>query len=206
MKSQPEGYQYQLGEGEYRLSVSSGALSGVAAGTATAGHIFTARWAPADGKKPRLCVIRRIGVTLRTITGFTAAQEVGFDAFVARANTASSAGGTAIDLTTNTNTNKKRTTYATSQLIARIAAAAELTAGTQTLDANPFLQASYADLAAAATVPKGLIGGVYPPDMEVGSLVLAVNEGIVIRNLIALGAGGTARLTVDLDWSEVERY
>lgn len=189
--------------GAYRFAAQSGLLSGVAAATATAGHIFAFRW----GDATKLAVITLLRVKMATITGFTAAQEVGFDLLVARGYSASHTSGTAI-APGGAGGLKKRASYAASALTdARIGAAAALTAGTHTLDAQPMLTDSYADLAAAATVQKGSVNTLWNLDSAQGHpLVLANNEGIVVRNLIALGAAGTVRLTVDMGWYEATAY
>jgi hypothetical protein len=35
---------------------------------------------------------------------------------------------------------------------------------------------------------------------------LAAGEGLIVRNLVAMGAGGTARVYVEVDWREVDAY
>jgi len=189
------------GLGYYRLSAISGLITTVAAATATAGHLFAFRNTSAT-----LIIPTFLSVKWRTITGFTAAQEVGFDVVIARGYTASHTGGTAIS--TASNGLKKRTNDPTSVLgDARIATTGALTAGTHTLDAQPMLQEAFADLAAAATVPKARADSVW--DMTNGQdslLVLAQNEGLVIRNSILMGTAGTARLIVDMSWIEATAY
>jgi len=65
----------------------------------------------------------------------------------------------------------------------------------------------FAELAAAATVSKGKFDvDVLDQDMDRYPIVLAPNEGIVIQNRVALGAGGTARVIVEIDWLELQRY
>ena len=189
--------------GAYRLSAQSGLLTGVAAATATAGHLFAFRWTHAT----QLAVLTFMRLKMQTITGFTAAQEVGFDVTIARSYSASHAGGTALSAA-GAGGFKKRASYPTSAVgDIRIGAAAALTAGTHTLDAVPMAVDSYADLAAAATVPKGNAN----LQIDFGQaqdhpIVLATNEGLVVRNLILMGAGGTVRLTVEMGWYEVAAY
>jgi hypothetical protein len=187
--------------GAYRTAEFSGLMTVIAAKTATAGHIFAWRW----GDATRVALLRQLRIRYSIISGFTAAQELGFDAVIARSYTASHTAGTALTLTGNSF--KKRTSMATTLLTdARIATTAALTAGTHTLDAQPFLINSRRTLAAAATV-EGLDfeetisfwDGAHP-------FVFVQNEGFVIRNNILMGAAGTVRLDVEVDWEEVASY
>jgi hypothetical protein len=196
------------GEGAYRIAAVSGLLTTVAAGTATAGHLWAVRWSPAvnGNVNQALLVLQRLRARLFTVAGFTAAQEFGMDLVVARAYTASHSGGTAATLTTNNC--KKRTSMPTTVLASmQTGTTGALTAGTHTLDAQPIASTAYNELAAAATVPKGL-SEIYisTEDLDREPIVLALNEGLVIRNTVLMGAGGTARLVVEMDWLEVARY
>lgn len=187
--------------GLYRFTAVSGLMTTVAAATSTAGHVFAFR-----NTSTTLVIPVYLRLAYRTIAGFTAAQEVGFDLVVARSYAASHTGGTQIS--TASNGLKKRTSYATSVLgDARIATTGALTAGTHTLDAQPMLSDVYAELAAAATVAKGRCEAAW--DMtngQDGPLILAQNEGLVARNSILMGAGGTVRLIVDCAWVEATAY
>jgi len=190
--------------GFYRMSVQSGLITTIAAGTATAGHLFAFRNASTT-----LVVPIYIGVKWRTVTAFTAAQEVGMELVVARSYTASHTAGTAIVLTGNNG--KKRTSYPTSVIStsgdARIATTAALTAGTHTLDDNSVAQDQFAELATGAAVQKGRMDIVW--DMTNGQdapLILAQNEGFVLRNKILMGAGGTARVSIEIQWAEATAY
>lgn len=209
-------------EGAYRTAAVSGLITGVAAGTATAGHLFAMRWAPSSSpyaeNMVRFCAIQRLRAKWRTVAGFTAGQEVGLEAFFARSYSASHTGGTALTLTGNNA--QKRTGVApaaggaaaggmpASQMAdMRIASTTALTAGTQTLDAQPFARDGYTELAQAATVAVGRFDVEFVNQDQPGyPLVLSPNEGIVIRNSVAMGAGGTARVIVEVDWLELARY
>lgn len=184
--------------GSYRLAIASGLTATIAAATATAGHVFAWRW----GNSSNLAVLRYLSVEMVTIAGFTAAQEVGFDAIIARGYTASHTTQTAVVATGNNL--KKRGSMATSLLTdARIAGAAALTAGTHTLDTQPMLQTQMAELAAAATVPKNRCKQEW--DMSNSSdypMIFTQDTGIVVRNTILMGAGGTVRFNVVIAWDE----
>lgn len=193
-------------EGAYRVSAVSGLITGLSAGD----PVFSVRWAPvlptANARFLTTLVLERLRVKWRTISGFTAAQEVGFDVFQARAFTASDSTGTAVVLTGNNQ--KKRTSAPTSSVTdMRIAATGALTAGTRTLDAQPIATDDFAELAAAATVPKGRTElEVLDQDQDRYPVVLAAKEGLVVTNRVAFGAGGTGRLIVEMDWLELQRY
>lgn len=194
------------GEGAYRVAAVSGLLTGVAAASATAGHLFAVQWAPASKEKIQTCVLQRLRARFVTITGYTAAQEIGIDVVVARAFTVAGSGGTALTLTTNNA--KKRTAFPTSLMAdMRIGTTGALTAGTQTLDAQPLAQGVGSELAAAATVQKG-VAELYlsTEDLDRYPVVLMPQEGLIVRNTIAQGAAGTGRLVVEMDWLEVQRY
>lgn len=192
-----------VSEGAYRSGAASGLFTTVAAGTATAGHLWAARWAPATNDPRKVAVIKRLRATWNTIAGFTTAQEVQLQLFKLTGYTAAHTGGTAL-----TPEKKQRASLMPPPLLTgRIATNAELTAGTQTIGTDPLASASFAELAAAATVPKGsLVMQFAPDDTQGGPFVLETGEGLLIRNGILMGAVGTARLVVELDWLEVTRY
>jgi hypothetical protein len=207
-------------EGAYRVAAVSGLVTGVAAASPTAGHLFAMRWSPPTSG-PRIlkvCLIQRIRAKWRTISGFTAAQEVGLDLSVLRGYSANHSGGTAVTLTTQNQQKRGGTTPSTTvsaqgmlpSLMAdmRIAAAGALTAGTHTFDAQPIARDGYSENAAAATVPLGRFDMEFLNADAVGDcpIVLGPNEGLCIRNVVAQGAGGTARIIVEVDWLELTSY
>ncbi len=187
--------------GHYLMVATSGLLTTIAAGTATAGHIFVVR-APATN----VMVITRLAVKWRTVVGFSAAQEVFLKVFRLTGFSANYSGGTDIVLTTPQF--KKRASYPSTTIQqARIGSTGALTAGTQTLDTNEFASDSCWDLAAGATVPKKELnmqcGTIHPGNHP---LVLTGNEGFIVRNEILMGAAGTGRLIVEMDWFETATY
>jgi hypothetical protein len=196
-------------EGAYRVAAVSGLTTGVAAASATAGHLFAVRWAPTtDKERQAFLVLQRLRARMFTIAGFTAAQETGIDLSILRSYSAPHTGGTAVVLTGNNQ--KKKAGLPTSVIPTanmQIATTGALTAGTHTFDAQPIAQGVYAELAAAATVAKGS-SEIYlsTEDLDRFPVVLSANEGLCIRNTIAQGAAGTQRLVVEMDWLEVTRY
>lgn len=184
----------------YRLGFQSGLVTGVAAATASAGHLFAFRWGSAAG----VALIHRVRAKWVTVAGFTAAQEIGLDMIRATGYSASHSSGTAVTLAAPNL--KKRQSHAASLLTdARGPTTGALTAGTHTLDAQAMAYAGYSELAAGATVPKGAMLLDFDAHMDFGGgpLELATNEGFIIRNTVLMGAGGTARLSVEVDWTEV---
>jgi hypothetical protein len=192
-----------VSEGSYRNGATSGLITTIAAGTASAGHLWAARWAPATNDARKYAVIKRLRATWFTVAGFTAAQEVQLQLFKLTGYTAAHTGGTAI-----TPDKKQRSSVMPTPLLTgRIANTAELTNGTEVIATDPLLTTSFAELAAGATVPKGFFSMLFEPsDQQGGPLVLETGEGLLIRNGVLMGAGGTARVCVELDHLEVVAY
>lgn len=197
--------------GSYRLKVSTGAVTTVAAGTGSAGHILAFRWSPSSLTTYN-AYIRRIAARFILTTAYGTAQETGCDLIVARAYTASHTAATAIDLgSTVTNTNKFATAQNTSLMgvagRARVADAGALTAGTHTFDANPIGVLSGWSAAIGACVPvetsgNDIYGNLWDAQSNGHPLVLALNEGFVVRNLILMGATGVGRWDFLVEWDE----
>lgn len=191
------------GNGAYRLAAYTGLLTVIAAGSASAGHIFAARWTHAT----KLALVTRLWAKWRTIAGFTAAQEVGLEALITRNYTAGHTGGTALTLVGDAY--KKKSAHGTQTFQdLRISTTGALGNGTHTIDTQPIAANFFAELAAAATVPKGAFDILLEvSDMATHPIVLSQNTGIIIRNgPTAMGAGGTARVVVEMDWLEVDAY
>lgn len=199
--------------GHYRMSAVTGTLAAaLAAGTGTAGHIFAFRW----GDATRIAVILKLRLRFLPLTPFTAAtltDHTSFDAFIVRSYTASHTGGTAYTLTGNNQ--KSRTSMGTSLVTdARIATTGALTAGTHTFDAHPFAQTlrkgNRVNPAAATeeVVMPAMDGMELDFDMGGGDhpIVLAQNEGIVIRNRTVWPAAGTGIAVIELVWAELNAF
>lgn len=184
----------------------------LAAGTGSAGHVFAFRW----GDATRLAVITKFKTRFLPLTPFTAAtltDHSSFDAFIVRSYTASHSGGTS--LTPTSNNAKMRTSMGTSLVTdMRISTTAALTNGTETFDAFPFAQSirkgNRVNPAAATeeTIMPAMDGMEMDFDMGGGDhpIVLAQNEGIVIRNRTVWPAAGTGILTVLVAWAEVAAF
>jgi len=183
--------------GYYHSTMASGLLTVVAAGTATAGHVFAFRNGGAN-----LAIVTRLQVQLQVITDFTATQEIQLAGYRATGYSASHTGGTGY-----TAADSKRRTTAPTPTISdlRVGTTAGLTAGTHTLATDKFMGGSATPLAAGATVQKVRIDNLWVPP-ERHPQVYGTNEGFIIRNEILWGAAGTGRLIVDIDWFEVASW
>jgi hypothetical protein len=179
--------------GEYQCSLSVAPQGPVLA----AGIRFAFRYGGAN-----LCLVEKIifdgaGVT----TALTAGQAFTWQAIARRSYTVSDAtGGTAATLTTNNC--KLRTSYATTGVssIHIATAAAVLSGGTSTPDAQPFGSVT-AGLAGAGTFmgEATLFDG-----YEVGHpQIFAQNEGFSINLLTASPAAGTIGYGFTVKWTEV---
>ena len=196
--------------GSYRINVSTGSVTTVAARTTTAGHLFAFRWADTSGAH---CYVRKISARFTLTTAYGTAQETGCDLIVARSYTASHSGGTAVDTgSTITGTGKLLSHMPTSLMgtagLVNVANTGALTAGTQTLDANPLACTSGWSSAIGAQVVDVDGGGrlLYDARRDESPLVLAQDEGFVIRNLILMGASGVGRWDFGVEWDEGVPY
>ena len=197
-------------EGSYKAGKYSGLITTVAAGTATAGHLWAARWsvpaATALTDKRRVAVLQRLRIRAKTIAGFTAAQEFQLALFKLTGYTAAHTGGTA-EVPEKKFTGITPTLMPAPLMTIRIAAAAELTAGTHTIGTDPIASDSFAELAAGAAVPKGGVEiFLSTEDLIQHPIMLVDGEGLLVRNEVLMGAAGTVRLCVEMDWHELQRY
>lgn len=189
--------------GYYSIGTQTGIYSGLTAGS----PLFSMRWTDAT----RLCLILKVSVSVVETTVATADGQVDRQLIIARGFTASDSGGTAIVLTGNNQ--KHRTSMATSLVgDMRIATTAALTAGTRTLDGVGM------GIAAATTgtgpVTAGVVTTIIPKTDLFSAftgpiiypIVLAQNEGIIIRMVTAEPGGSSLVTYVDVAWAEVNSY
>lgn len=196
--------------GSYRLAASTGAVTTIAAGTATAGQLFTARWPNATYKMWLKRLLARFTLT----TAYGGAQETGCDLILARSYTVNGTNGTAIDAgDTVTTTNKLIKAQPASLLTAgcmRVATSSAITNGTHTLDANPIAMLSAWSGAVGDQVPlatSGAAGGygvLYDARLSAheAPIVFGQDEGFVVRNKILMGASGVGRWDFLIEWDE----
>ena len=195
--------------GHYRFQVVTGTLAAALAANAV---VFSARW----GDATRLAVITKLKTRFQPLTPFTAAtltDHTSFDAFIGRTFTASHTGGTGLTLTGDSF--KARTSMGTTLFTdLRISTTAALGGGTITLAPHPFAQSirkgNRVNPAAVTeeTIQPTSDGMDMDFDMGGGDhpIVLAQNEGIVIRNRTVWPAAGTGVLTVMMVWAEVTAF
>lgn len=191
--------------GAYRLSMVSGTIG---AALAANSELFQFRYVTAAS---RLCIVHGISVSAAMNVAASAAALLSLRATVARAWSIAGSGGTRATLTTNNA--KLRTTHATSEVNdIGMATTALLTVGTKVLDAQDIGGVSYSALTGAITVETS---GVLVPKTNllgefvggtVWPLILANQEGFVVRSGIIGPAGMTWSLTVDVAWSEIDGF
>lgn len=181
--------------GSYSLASPSGAMAAALAGAST---IFSFRW----GSGAALALVRRVLISMAsTGTGFTAGSCL-FDMVAARNFTVSDSGQTS--LVPAGNAYKKRTSFATSAATdIRISNTAGITVGTRTLDATPVGMIRETISAALNTrfIQRGVL---WLPDTALAPLILAQNEGFIIRATVP--ATGTWVFDVEVEWDEVASF
>lgn len=189
--------------GSYRQTFTTGAVTGIAAGTATAGHILALRNPLVPGTAPGIAVVlRALEVEFLLTTAFGSAQEVGFDAFVARGYTAPHTGATALTLGKS---GRRRGGDPDSVLAGRVADTGALTAGTHTLDANAIARGScYCSAVGAQLTARRYDFTERERDGKPSGIWMLGTEGLVLRNTIAMGASGVGKWHFTAEWLEVE--
>lgn len=184
--------------GSYRLATTVALVVTQAAN----GTLFSFRW----GDATRLCMVNYIRLQCLQTAAATATIMPSFEVLQARSFTVSDSVGTALTLTGNSF--KKRTSMGTTLVtdIRKSAAAAGLTAGTRTLDADPIFQMPTQQTITTPNTVNFLAdldltnGGDHP-------LIFAQNEGFIVRGpTVVFGAAGTANLIVDVAWTELASY
>lgn len=183
--------------GSYRLSLLSGTM---AAGLAANSEVFQFRWADAT----RICVVT--SVIWDGLSGSATAFAAGFakvDMLVARSWTADGSGGVAAIISGN---NAKQRTSMGSTLLGAVRASstAALTAGTKTLDTQAVGQYSAA-IGTGTSVQWMPQFDLFHADPGGESpLILAQNEGFVIRATVP--ATGTWQFGATVCWTELAAY
>lgn len=191
----------------FRLHAVSGLVTGL-----SANDVMFAFRNP-DAAVP--LAVQSVRAKWRTVAGFTAAQELAIALhLVSSFDDENYAGGTDLSDPATDPAYVRRDagfgasladTRTKSRLVSgniRIATTGALThGGTPVIQAHPFLWDSSAELAAAATVHKGRAELSFDPT-DLDELEVGADGGFVIRAPIALGAGGTGRLSVEVCWFE----
>ena len=153
-------------------------------------------------------VITRVYVSVNVITAVTAQATPPINLFIARGYTArDGTGATAISFA-NPNTNKLRGTMGTTLMTAGNfdvgSAAAGVSGGTKTVDANPISTLGLGGLAAIGTQAGG---DLYKWDKLGGHpITLAQNEGLLVQWSATAIATGTVSITTLIEWAEVATF
>lgn len=186
-------------------------------GLATLAPLFSMRW----GDATRLAVILKVEIQVITTTTASAASVNERQLIIARSFTVADTGGTAVTLTGN---NQKRRSSQGTSLVSDMRVGGPLTAGTRTLDAAPVstvvgwsgalstgtvIGASGSSPVGAARSTEG--GGVMAKLLDATNgqdypIVLAQNEGIIIRMGAAQPTGAANQTFFNIVWAEVNAY
>lgn len=176
----------------------AGAISTTTSTLAAGSHIFQLR----NGSASNLIIVRNVSVSAVATTGFTAAQLFDVGLAFARAWTVDGSAGQAFAFTGSQNL-LRTSMQAPAAVSARLCSGAGLTPGTLTTDTNDLavLQAWVPATTAQTIWPVTPIfnfddSGGYP-------IVLAQNEGLILRPKTAWGAAGVIRFGVKFEFYEV---
>ena len=195
--------------GSFQMSVPTGAVTIIAAGTASAGHLFYFRWDSATLN----AYVHYIGAKFILTTAYTTAQETAVDLYLCSAFTVDGTDGTAVDAgSTVTGTGKLRKTFAKSVIGAgdvRVATAAAITDGTSTEHINRFSSLSGFMGTVGDTIPRSTAGvgdgygTLYSSrDNDGIPLVFGEDEGFIIKNGPVMGAVGVGKWDFKVIWDE----
>jgi len=190
--------------GSYSMTLISGSLTGVAAGTTgSLVSVYSFRWAPATSTQ--LCMIRRIEIGFNTTTAFGTAQSLQYNMMLLRSFSVNQSGTTPIISSfSNTSTAKHRSTMPTSGMATGggliMSNASALTGTSFTADSMFYSTVNGTSTTIGTSMPMTPIyqhqTGDYP-------LIFAVNEGFLINNGQAMGATGVINLIVNVEWMEL---
>lgn len=190
--------------GHYQLAVQTNEIR---EDMAENGEIFQFRWTDAT----RLCIINKITINGMFATTAFAAGGITLAAAICRSWSADGTGGTTLTLTGDNN--QLRSSMGASLLgTARIATIGALGAGTKTIDAqNIGMITTHSSGGTSSATP--IIGSIHLPmndlfDCDIASgehpIVLAANEGIIVRAKVPPTGLWTAGLTIK--WAELTAF
>jgi hypothetical protein len=151
-------------------------------------------------------VLLRLAVGAGLTAAFTTGQFLDFEAILARAYTVNATAGTQI--TPSPGSQRMRTATMAPSLLAsegeiRVATAAAITAGTQTLDSAGF---AYGQIPGNAAGAAGSIELYNWRELGKHPIVLAMNEGIVVRMPTVMSAAGVGKAGITMEWAEVAAF
>lgn len=184
--------------GGYSLNAETGAITATLAANSP---LFSFRWTDAT----RLAIIEHITASVAISGTITTAVATSLEAIIARSFTASDTGGTGLSFANNGGKSNANKTSMGATLVGdvRIATTAALTAGTRTLDNNGIGGVNYGTGTTAGTGGMGKTD-LYRYSADEGyPVILAQNEGFIIRNPDAGPATGTFKVMITVRWTEV---
>jgi hypothetical protein len=189
--------------GMYRTGGGSGTM---AAALGANGEVYQFRWADPTN----IALVHRVNMSIGAIAAATAAALVGFNLFVARNWAVSGTGGSRIGFAGNTN--KLRVSMDSSLVNdAGISTTTNLGAGTKSLDAQPIgaVRFGIGTGAISTHLRKTLLPStsLFNADTEgQAPIVLAQNEGFVVRNHVIWPATMTWHFVVNVSWAEAASF
>jgi hypothetical protein len=140
-------------------------------------------------------VIRRFQLQFLVLTAFTVPQRLEWQLFIARSWTVGDTGGVQL----NTASGRHRQGLSSLGMDARMNLGVPITSGTRTNDAHPIATAGMWAGSVGAT--SGQVSMV-TTDAGDHPVVVGTNEGIVLQNAFAMGAGGTGMLYLGIEVAE----
>jgi len=176
---------------------SVGVTGGLSTGLSANDTIFSCRTGTGAG----LWVIQSVRIGISQVLAFGAAGLNLTELYVARSFTASDTGGIAATLTGNNG--KVRTDDPTTTMVdMRVCDTATLTPGTRTLDAHAIASTIFGHTTTVqsqitASFQFKVADALNPP------IILAANEGLVLRCTAAYAATGNWRWRVNVAWYEI---
>jgi hypothetical protein len=184
----------------FRIAMVSGStgLTTCAAG----GTMFSMLWT----NTAKRCLVWRFNWWWATLVAYGAAQEQRHSLYIARGTTVANSGGTAATLTTTNALLDSLGTRTSVMGDMRMCTTAALTEGTTTRD-------SQAILSRPVWVSNALIIGntanitvddQFGLSTSTNPITLRAGEQLELVNDILMGATGVIRLTVEVEWSEVD--
>lgn len=177
--------------GAYRMSLASGALTGLAAGN----ELTQIRWSDPN----YLMLIHFLKIRMIQVIASTTATEFGMEAV--QASSYSAQGSSQASISSSALTWMKRSTFPQSRLpVVYYANTGALTAGTRTLGTSFVTGYSYAAASSIGNVLELVVDMANNPLSY--PLVLAANEGLIVRNLAAFAPSAQWRYTMELAWTE----
>lgn len=194
------------------------ALTNTYAGLAASAPLIAWRWFHAS----KLCAILEVEVSVYTTTAASTAGITERQLVLARSWSVSDSGGTAVTFGTN---DQKTRTAMTGTLMNgngdfRVTSGGALTAGTRTLDANPFAAAfgwaplnhTGVDISGGGGAATGAVWGTVGGHQgwflhsslrtKMPPIVFAQNEGFIVRVGQAMPGGATQRTAINITWAE----